>query len=192
MGLTLQSAPATEPITTAEAKSHLRVDTADEDPYIDTLVASARRWVEQVCNRALVTQTWDWTLDRFPMDGALLIRLPLAPVSAITSVTYLNADGDSTVWGSSNYVLAGSDIPPRLALAPNAQWPSTESGRINAVTVRLVAGYGDASDVPEDIKHAIKLLVAQMYTHRAPEITGTIVSRVQFAVNALLAPYRIY
>ncbi len=33
------------------------------------------------------------------------------------------------------------------------------------------------------------LLVAQLYENRTPEVVGAVVSRIEFAVKALLAPY---
>ncbi len=65
-GLVLFTAPATEPVTTAEAKTHLRVDTSDDDTLIGTLITVARRRVENDSRHQLVTATWDYTLDRFP------------------------------------------------------------------------------------------------------------------------------
>jgi uncharacterized phiE125 gp8 family phage protein len=192
MSLTLQTAPATEPITTAEAKTHLRVDGTDDDTYIDTLVASARRWVEDYTGRALVTQTWDWKFDHFPVSNRAYLWLPKGPVSAITSITYLDTDGASQTMTSSDYVLDGDHLPPRVALAPSADWPDTEADRINTVTVRFVAGYGAASSVPDDIKHAVKLLVGQLYAHREPEVVGHTVSRIQFALDSLLSSHRLW
>ena len=46
--------------------------------------------------------------------------------------------------------------------------------------------------VPQSIKQAILLLVSHMNEMRQPEITGTIISKVEFAVNSLLDPYRVY
>jgi uncharacterized phiE125 gp8 family phage protein len=61
-------APASEPISIAEAKDHLRIDHDDEDDYIDGLIQMAREQVESDCARALMTQTRVLTLDRFPSE----------------------------------------------------------------------------------------------------------------------------
>jgi uncharacterized phiE125 gp8 family phage protein len=46
-------------------------------------------------------------------------------------------------------------------------WPDIRHGKINAVQVTYVAGYGSAiTDVPETIRQAIALEVADMYVNR--------------------------
>ena len=52
----LMTAPAVEPLSLAEAKSWLRVDGADEDQLIQSLITSARLGVEATTNRLLITQ----------------------------------------------------------------------------------------------------------------------------------------
>lgn len=192
MNLSLVTAPAAEPVTTAEAKTHLRVDTTDDDTYIDTLVKSARFWVERTNGLALVTQTWDGALDEFPSgDGVIVI--PKYPLVSVSSVTYHDDDlSTSTVFSSSNYQVDTFTRPPRIALKSGVAWPADTLRASSGVVVRFVAGFGGAAAVPEDIKHAIKLLVGQMYNHREPEITGTIIQPVRFAVDALLAPHRLW
>lgn len=192
MNFSLVTAPAAEPVTTAEAKTHLRVDTTDDDTYIDTLVKSARMWVERTNGIALVTQTWDGAIDEFPGgDGAIVI--PKYPLVSVSSVTYHDDDlSTSTVFSSASYQVDTLKRPPRIVLKDGVIWPADSLRHSSGVVVRFVAGYGAASAVPEDIKHAIKLLVGQMYSHREPEVTGTIVTPIQFAVDALLAPYRLW
>ena len=56
----------TEPVTTAEAKTHLRVTSATDDVYIATLVKACRQKAESELQRSLITQTWEKTLDEFP------------------------------------------------------------------------------------------------------------------------------
>lgn len=187
MELVLVTDAATEPVTTAEAKTHLRVDSSDDDTYIDTLVKSARLWVERTRGMGLITQTWDGSLDAFPR-GAIVI--PKYPLVSVTSVTYYDDDlVTSTVFSSAKYQVDTAKRPPRIVLKSGESWPGDALRLSSGVVVRFVAGYGAASAVPADIKHAIKLLVGQMYTQREIEVTGTIVARFGFALDALLAPY---
>lgn len=68
MALVIVTQPTVEPITLAEAKSHLRVDsdfTAD-DSLISGLIVAARQEAEQICRRALIKQTWKLAIDQFP------------------------------------------------------------------------------------------------------------------------------
>ena len=44
--LTRSVDPTSEPLTTADAKTHLRVSGSDEDSYIDILIEIARRQLE--------------------------------------------------------------------------------------------------------------------------------------------------
>ena len=90
MSLTLIAAPILEPMTLAEAKLHLRVDGTDEDDLITALIVAARRRAEHLLTRALITQTWELTLDEFP---AADIQLPKPGVLSIVSVKYLDSAG---------------------------------------------------------------------------------------------------
>lgn len=192
MNLSLVTAPAAEPVTTAEAKSHLRVDTTDDDTYIDSLVKSARLWVERTNGLGLVTQTWDGALDEFP-GGDGVIVIPKYPLVSVSSVTYHDDDlSTSTVFSSASYQVDILTRPPLIALKSGVSWPADTLRASSGVVVRFVAGFGAASAVPEDIKHAIKLLVGSMYQNREPEVVGATVSRVGFAVDALLAPHRLW
>lgn len=190
--LKLVTGPTEEPLTVAEAKHHLRVSHTLEDGYIGSLVIAARRWVESTTGRALVSQTWDYALDCFPRGPA--ITIPRAPLQSVESVTYYGRDlVTETVMDPSLYQVDTLREKGAIALLDGASWPSDSLRTSSGVVVRFVAGYGDTpADVPEDIVHATKLLVGEMYAFREPEITGTIISKVGFAVDALLAPHRLW
>lgn len=193
MDLTVATAPASEPVTTAEAKTHLRVDSSDDDTYIDTLVKSARMWIERTNGLALVNTTYDGSINAFPhTDGAIII--PKYPLSSVTSITYYDDDlSTSTVFSSSSYQVDTRTRPPRIVIKNGSSWPTDSLRLSSGVVVRFVAGFGaTAASVPEDIKHAVKLLVGSMYAHRGPEVTGTIVAKIGFAVDSLLAPHRLW
>lgn len=191
--LSLATAPAEEPLTTAEAKAHLRVDHSSEDAYIDALVKAARLGVEDWTGRSLVTQTWDLQVARFPSDGCP-IALPKPPLISVTSITYVDPDGESQVWASSNYSVdapAGEFAQQGLIVPDfNTEYPSTQS-HLYDVTVRFVAGYGDAEDVPAGILEAMRLMIANWYDNRSDAVAGTVFAR-QPTVTALLTPYRAF
>ena len=190
--LTLSSAPATEPVTTAEAKSHARVDSSDDDTLIGGLITAARQWAEWYTQRAFITQTWDLKLDAFPSEP---LELPKAPLVSVSSVTYVDSAGASQTWAADEYVVkvyAGQHAPPgRLWLAYGEAFPITLPV-LDAVTIRFVAGYGAAAAVPEEIKLGIKVLVAELYKAREESVVGEgPVFSAPFSVHALLWPFRV-
>jgi uncharacterized phiE125 gp8 family phage protein len=191
MDFQLVEGPESEPITVAEARMHLRVDDTEEDAYIGTLVGAARRWIERTHGLSLVSQTFDGSVDAFPWDG--VIKIDKYPLRSVTSITYHDEDlTTSTVLSASSYQVDTAKRPPLIALKSGSSWPTASLRATSGVVVRFVAGYGTAEDVPEDIRHALKLLVAQMYNFREPEVVGTVVARVQYAVDSLLADHRLY
>ncbi len=193
MGLTLVTGPAVEPVSLAEAKVHLRVDDDDSNDLIVALIAAARQHVESFTRRQLITQTWDYQLDAFPAEA---IVVPLAPVSAVSSISYLDSTGATQTWSSSNY---RTDIPagpwaqrPRIEPGYGISYPTTY-GVLNAVTVRCVTGYGStASTVPAAIRAAMKILIGHWFEHREPVVTGTIVAQMPMSVDALLWPFKVW
>ena len=197
MALSLVTAPATEPVSVAEAKLQCRVDYSDEDVLLMDLVTSGREWVEAFVHRALITQTWDLTLDAFPCDSDDPVWLPLPPLQSVTHVKYYDTTGTLQTWSSSLYtVVAPSGPMARMGyVVPAYQqiYPTTRAVP-DAVTVRFVCGYGtDSVDVPASLRQAIKMRVLDLWeTGRASTVVGNIVSAVPNTLNALLWPYKAF
>lgn len=163
----------------------------DLDADFDRKIGAATRFIERERNRQLVTASWTLTLPGFPAMGDrdspdASIKLYRSPVSAITSIYYLNTSGTSTLLASSVYVLDKSDNNPRITLAADQEWPDTLD-QSNAVTIIYVAGYGAYTAVPEDYKEAILRVVESLYRFRSDEVTGTIVNNVALDVQRILA-----
>jgi uncharacterized phiE125 gp8 family phage protein len=59
----LVTPPTIEPVSLAEAKAHLRVTEADDDALIAGYILAARHAAESYIRGALITQTWDYSLD---------------------------------------------------------------------------------------------------------------------------------
>ena len=192
MALKPITAPATEPVTSTEAKSHLRVDTTADDTLIGTLITAARQHVEAHLRRALITQTWELVTDAFPVGDVL--RLPLPPLVSVTSIKYTDEDGAESTLSSGLYVVDTDSTKGRVVLKNGETWPSVTLAAANGVRVRYVAGYGEASAVPRPIRQAILLLIGTMYENRESVLVaqGVTVAQLPFGVDALLMPYRIF
>ena len=176
---------ATEPITTAEAKTHLRVTSSTDDAYIDTLVKACRQTAENELRRSLITQTWVRTLDEFP--DAFELHYP--PIIAVTSVKYYDAAGVQQTLAPSQYSLDYQGEPGWIVPAYNVTWPDTLQA-INAVEVTYTAGYGTAADVPQAIKAWILLHVGHLYENRESTMPGISITPLPF-LDSLLDPYRV-
>lgn len=172
-----------------QANEHLRLEDEDlQDDYVEALIGAVETYLDGfagVLGRALITQTWARSFDRFPCGDT--IRLPLAPLQSVESVMYFDRDGNNLAFGSSNYHAVTDAIGPCVKLADNATWPDTFC-RPDAVTITWICGYGDAAaDVPESIIHAAKLLLGDYFQNREDvSISKVVASRV----DALIAPFR--
>ena len=184
MGLTRTVDPATEPVTLAELKEHLRIDGTDQDSELTILLQAARENVEHQQKRQLITATWALTMDAFPAGP---IILPVPPLISVTSISYEDLAGDTQTWGASNYQVEITNERGSVTVEPNVTYPDTESGRRNAVTVTFTAGYGTSnSDVPETTRLAIMMLAAHWYENREPVVVGMAVNEFPMHVENLI------
>ena len=163
MALRQSVAPTALPVSLVEAKAHLRVDGADDDTLITSMLGTAIQQAEQATGRALMPQTWVLSLDAFPKS----LELTRVPVASVSSIAYTDVDGADQVLSASEYTLNNASDFDIASVAPayGKSWPATRA-QVNAVRVTYVAGYVDATKVPESIKSWIKLLVGAMYENR--------------------------
>lgn len=151
-------------VTLVEAKAQTRVEISAEDTYIQTLITAARELCEAFTRRAFLTTHFLAYLDAFP-KAADTIVLPRSPVASVDSIKYYDADNALQVLAASTYDVDTRSEPARITLAYGASWPS-EYDRLNAVEIAFTAGYGAASDVPQAVKQAVLVTVADWYLNR--------------------------
>lgn len=188
MGLKRSVDPTVPLLTTAEAKLHLRIDHSDEDTYVDALVKAATYKVESYIRRSLLSQTWIYTLDRFP---AWTINVPRPPAIAVSSLAYVDTDGASQTLSSSLYRVTINGTPSRITPVYGEVWPTTRN-QTDAVTITYTAGYGvTAATVPEQIREAVRLIVGHWYVNRETVTTGTIVARFPQSAEWLLDGFKV-
>lgn len=162
--------PTTLPVSTADAKLHLRVDHSTDDTLIENLVSAATDYVQASLGQQLVTATRRMRMDCWPKENYFEIDYP--PLVSLSGtglgITYVDANGDTQTWSSSEYDVHTDYKPGRVYLGYDYTWP-TIRGMPNAITVTYTCGYGDAASVPETIITAILMLVAGWYEHRLPQ-----------------------
>lgn len=184
------SPPASMPVSLADAKAHLHVETTDEDPIIRAFVESATQHLDGfsgTLGRCLIDQEWRVSMSGFPSAG--LLRLPLAPLasSPAIAVTYFDSANAAQTLSPLVYQVAEDDLSPLLHLASGYSWPSTWE-RVDAVTVTATYGYGAADHVPAPIKAAILMMVGDLFQNREAALSNKLI--VNPTVARLLAPYR--
>ncbi len=180
--LTLVTGPVAEPISSASAKLWLRISHTAEDDLVDDLIQMVREQVEEH-GIAVMTQTWDLRLDRFPS----VIRIPMTPVQEVSSISYIDTNGDTQTLAASKYTVDWKSTPARIVPAYGLSWPSTR-GEPNAVTVQFIAGYGDGATpgIPERVLQAMRLALTTGYALRADN------DAAQTAVARILDNYALY
>lgn len=181
----LIAGPAIEPLTLSQTKIFLKIDGSDDDDLVTTLIAAARLMVEAASGRLLINQTWRLVLDEWPWDSVL--RLPVAPVSAITAARVFDAAGSPQAVAANVLALEPGNDPPLIRVA----LPPPPIGRLaRGLEIDVVAGFGPAAtDVPAPLRQAVLRLVARWFENR-----GDVVSRDAEAlpgeIAALIRPYK--
>lgn len=176
--------PASEPVTADDVKNQLELDVSDtsKDTQIDLYITAAREMVEEYTGLALMTQTWQLTLDRWPNDReewwdgvrqtaitelvsggrASNIIIPRYPLQTVDSI---KADGTAVTVGDT-FITDTQQRPGRLVLKRGVTWPVVLDNA-NGIEIEYTAGYGaNATDVPAAIRLGIIQMAAYMFEHR--------------------------
>lgn len=196
------TAPTVEPVTLAEARSHLRLDTDGappahpDDSLVENLISAARQWAEIYTRRIFCQTTWDLFLDRFPSEN--YIEIPRPPLISIISLTYTTSDGtEEILTENTDFVVDTVSHYGRIVLEYNKTWPTDTLHPKNPIKIRFMAGYASTispadyrENVPQAVKQAILLIVGHLYNQRENAIPGTTIMAIPFGAEYLLNPYR--
>lgn len=186
--------PAVEPILIADANLQLRLEgdaAAADAALVAEKISAARVFCEGRSHLAFITQTYDLYLDAWDnrpwsnltgcvgwstMSGTTIynnawqtnqVNLPIGPVQSVTFVQYTDQGQNVQTWPSTNYAVSLGN-PARLAPIQNVCFPAVAS-QIDAVQIRIVAGYGsDGTTTPAAAISAMKLVMTWLYEKRSP------------------------
>lgn len=184
---------ANEPVTTTEAKLHLRITHSDEDALISSLIVAARNYVEGLANRPLVQRPYALKLDRFPMSNEIII--PSGKVSAVASITYVDTAGATQTLSASGYTVETQRLPGSVVLNPSnlTAWPTSRFyAGIPSVTIAYTAGYGAmASSVPQALRQAVLMSIGYWYDIARETGSEVALKEVPHGVEALARMYSV-
>tara|TARA_R110000744_G_scaffold278092_2_gene390377 strand:- start:6563 stop:7165 length:603 start_codon:yes stop_codon:yes gene_type:complete len=181
---------ATQVVTLAEAKSHLRVDFSEDDAYINSLCMAAQETFENYCNVILM----DTTISQFCSYWTDTQQLYHSPISgsgeaSVTSIEYF-VNGTLTTWPNTNYIPNIHACPVTIWTAENETYP-TQDVRPDAIKIIYKIGYNNIANVPDGAKQAIKILVGQWYENRQEAVVGRSVGRIPMTATYLMNKYKI-
>lgn len=187
MACALKTGPAVEPLTAAELATHGNIDTTADDAYLEALIKAARIRVENLTGLTLITSDWYEYWDDFPG----IIYLTKAPAASVASITYYDSNNALQTLAATDYATQLVGVQPRIEPAYGVTWPTTYA-KPNAVIVEYRAGYGSTSSyVPEDLRHAIRLIAEHWYEAREDAVAPTNMFVIPHGADAICAQYRL-
>lgn len=181
---TLITAPSGDVIALDQAKLAARVDHAEEDALIASFVAAATRRLDGrngVLGRCLLAQTWRW-----PAPGGLCVEhhFDLPDAISVAGISYLDDAGIRQSVDASGFVLEQTVRGSALVWGGVGVMPSVS----DRVDIDVSFGFGAPADVPEDIKQAIRMMVAHFYEHREAVGADTM-AEMPLGAQAMLQPW---
>ena len=150
----------------AEAKLHLRVDSADEDALIGVYITAAEQMAIALLDRGVYA------------DGtALGVAKAAAP-----------GELDTAIAAYESAIAAAEALADETAIAAAIQTAGNDLLRAQVAHRHAM----DGMVVNEAIKAAVLLIVGSLYTQREDVVAGVSVAKLPNGAEWLLAPYRVY
>ena len=194
--LVLVNDPSTKVVSVDDIKAQLRIDSSDENDLLGYYIDAATDMAENYCNRHFITHQYKLYFNEQVNKASLIFpNCTLVDVEAVVGppaeaakrpVNWTDANGAAQE-SDKAYIDAFSN-PSLVYLSSDFPGTTLKDNSANTFYFWFNTGYGSASaDVPEAIKQAIKLIVADMYYFREDR-------KRQFpmASQILLQPYKCY
>ncbi len=183
---TLVTAPASLPVSLEDVKDHCRLppDQTIEDTLLQGYISAATAHLDGyngILGRCMVTQTWAVPFKCW--DYRMV--LPFPNVQSV-ALTYRDTDEIERVFSADNYNLLPGPLGGEVWMKPSITRPSLGDDHPYPITATIVAGW---TEVPDDLKQAILMLVASWYEHREA-ITDIRAVPVPFGYAEIIAKYR--
>lgn len=182
----IKTKPAGEPVSSGDMQLFIKDVDAVDIPELDRLTKAAREQIELLTGIALINQVWTAYSDILP---GRIFELRLGRIVSVASILVFDEDEVSVSVPASDFYIGKGD--PRIALKHGKTWP-TIGQTSEGFQIEFTAGFGTAgSDVPEDIKAAIKQLTTLYYEYREPIIFDELPTDIKFTLNDIVHNYKV-
>ena len=202
---------ATDYVSLAEAKQHLRVTASDDDSYISGLISMAVDACSNYLGYSVRKGTAKYGFDSFTGSPALInpvngLNIPSgnylrvnSRVLSLVSVSYVNSSQAVTAFAGSDWITA----PDPMGNYSRNIFINTAPDSITDDTIKYIVevteGFNPVGTsavdpdtiFPMAIKHAALLLIGQYYDNRNAIVVGTIQAKISLGFEYLLDPYKI-
>jgi hypothetical protein len=202
---------ATDYVSLAEAKQHLRVTASDDDSYISGLISMAVDACSNYLGYSIRKGTAKYGFDSFTGSPALInpvngLNIPSgnylrvnSRVLSLVSVSYVNSSQAVTAFAGSDWITA----PDPMGNYSRNIFINTAPDSITDDTIKYIVevteGFNPVGTsavdpdtiFPMAIKHAALLLIGQYYDNRNAIVVGTIQAKISLGFEYLLDPYKI-
>ena len=156
--------PTIEPVTVDELKFFSRITTNAEDSFLESSIKSAREAAELYTGRSFIKQKIRMLMDFWP---GLEIKLPRPPLISVSKVFTIDEDDTETTYSSSSYYVITTGTPGKVVIKRSVTPPTNTNRDYGGFGIDYYSGYGsNPSDVPLNIREAIKLWAARVYAMR--------------------------
>lgn len=202
---------ATDYLSLADAKTHLRVTSSADDTYISGLISMAIDACSNYLGYSIKKATAKYGFDGFTGSPALInpingtnipsgnyLRLNTRCLS-VTNVYYVDDNQALTEFDASAWIASTDPMGSYSRNIFIEDAPTSVTDDTIKYIVQVTEGFNPVGTssvdpdtiFPATIKHAALLLVAQYYDNRQAIVTGTISSTMDFGFHYLLDPYKI-
>lgn len=145
------------PVPFEDVRRQLRMDDlVQDDDHIRMIAMAVCDDIERQYNAALITQTIVEKHSAFPAKSETPIWVAIRPGLSVTSVAYIDSDGASQTFSSSDYDVSTTERGMYVIPKVDKDWPTDLAVRPDAVTITYQAGYGT---IPTNVPAAIRLAV---------------------------------
>jgi len=199
---------ATDYVSLAEAKQHLRVTSTADDTYISNLLSMAIDACGQYLGYSVRKASVQYGFDSLvgqpaimnPVNGTEqpvgnLLRIPSRVIS-LTNVQYV--DDNNTAQAFTDYIVSPQPLGTYGRTIFITSAPSSTTDDVTKYLVTVTEGFELATATgvdagllfPQAIKFAALLLVGQMYDNRQATANTSQNSAMEYGIEFLLQPYR--